>query len=571
MSVAKRAPKVRVGQDEPRTPKHSLPSYKEPTPETHRRLTREDEAEIALKRTIFTQWTPHLLIALFLLTIAAVPLIQLAIEFRRGDWRTLSAFKAVVRRGELLPRAEDLKAAEKTVETDSVVSQWLLPPAQSFLTGKLRAASEQVYLGRDGWLFYRADVEYVTAPGFLEAAQLRRRTHAAPIQPDPIKAIAHLRDQLAARGIDLIVLPVPTKATVQGEMLSDKVAPNEPLQNASFAEFQERVSAAGVRVFDPAPTLMSFKKTPLYLERDTHWRPETMELVAQELAAEINGGDKERRAPGGRGAEMGRPAERPSLEISGVGDLSRMLKLPNPQPQTVTIRQIVSGNSLWRPSREADVLLLGDSFSNIFSLEALGWGESAGFAEQLSYELRRPIDCILRNSDGAFATREMLAHELARGRDRLAGKKVVIWQFAARELAFGNWKLIDLKLGSAAAARFFTPPPGAEIEVSGMVEATSSVPRPGSVPYADHVMAVQLSDVKSRDASANGAQAVVYLMSMRENVWTPAARLRPGDRVTLRLRNWSEVSAQFEQINRSELDDPELQLEEPVWGELHPR
>jgi alginate O-acetyltransferase complex protein AlgJ len=251
-----------------------------------------------------------------------------------------------------------------------------------------------------------------------------------------------------------------------------------------------------------------------------------------------------------------------------------MLKLPADalanSPQRVTIQQVTSGNALWRPSRDADVLLLGDSFTNIFSLEALGWGESAGFAEHLSLALGgRPLDCILRNSDAAFATREMLASELARGRDRLAGKKLVIWEFAVRELAFGNWKMIDLKLGEAKPSQFFVPNAGEPLEVSGIVEAVSSVPRPGTVPYADHVMAVHLTDLKSPSSqTANAAQSLVYLMSMRENVWTPAARLRPGDRITMRLRAWSDVSAQYEQINRSELDDPELQLEEPSWGEL---
>jgi alginate O-acetyltransferase complex protein AlgJ len=32
------------------------------------------------------------------------------------------------------------------------------------------------------------------------------------------------------------------------------------------------------------------------------------------------------------------------------------------------------------------------------------------------------------------------SEELTTGEDRLAGKKVVIWEFAARELAVGNWK-----------------------------------------------------------------------------------------------------------------------------------
>jgi alginate O-acetyltransferase complex protein AlgJ len=69
----------------------------------------------------------------------------------------------------------------------------------------------------------------------------------------------------------------------------------------------------------------------------------------------------------------------------------------------------------------------------------MGWGESAGFVEQLSYVLARPVDRIVQNDDAAFATRGMLARA---GAERLAGKRVVIWQFAARELAFGDWKII---------------------------------------------------------------------------------------------------------------------------------
>ncbi len=138
-----------------------------------------------------------------------------------------------------------------------------------------------------------------------------------------------------------------------------------------------------------------------------------------------------------------------------------MLKLPATQkvypPEKVTIHQVIMGNALWRPSTNAEVLLLGDSFSNVFSVEAMGWGESAGFAEHLSLALHRPIDCILRNSDAAFATREILSTELARGHDRLAGKKLVIWEFAARELSFGNWKSLDLKLGQAKNFPIFYP------------------------------------------------------------------------------------------------------------------
>jgi alginate O-acetyltransferase complex protein AlgJ len=57
---------------------------------------------------------------------------------------------------------------------------------------------------------------------------------------------------------------------------------------------------------------------------------------------------------------------------------------------------------------------------------------------------------------------------------------------------------------------------------------------------------------------------------MRNNIWTPAARLRPGEKVRLRLRAWSDVAAELQKFNRSEIDDPTVQMEEPSWGELLP-
>jgi alginate O-acetyltransferase complex protein AlgJ len=84
-------------------------------------------------------------------------------------------------------------------------------------------------------------------------------------------------------------------------------------------------------------------------------------------------------------------------------------------------------------------------------------------------------------------------------------------------------------------------------------------------------MAVHLSGFTVRGQPAAGSlEALVYLSSMRDNIWTPAARLRPGDKITLRLRAWSDVAADYEQINRTDIEDPGIQLEEPVWGELVP-
>jgi alginate O-acetyltransferase complex protein AlgJ len=578
-------PNIPVGGEEPRKPTHSLPRYSEPTPETHRKLSREEEAELALKHSVYTPGARSLLITLFLLTIVTVPAIQFATELRSPRpsgglatfdlykpypaWEKIRAVRSADDLWHLLPRGADLKAAEKKIETESVVSAWLQPRVQSLLSGKLQAGNEQVYPGRAGWLFYRPDVDSITGPPFLDPAQLRRRAHVGRVQSDPVKAIVDFRNQLSARGIDLIIVPVPMKPGVDTEKLSPGAEQTAPLHNASFLEFKSRLENAGVRIFDPRPLLIQrktmLKNAPLFLETDTHWRPETMEFVAENLAALISTSSSS--------SPPSSPLQVAEKEINGLGDIARMLRLPPAQnlyrPENITIHEVLSGNTPWRPSKEADILLLGDSFSNIFSLDALGWGESAGFAEHLSRALGgKSLDCILRNSDAAFATREMLSRDLARGHDRLAGKKLVIWEFAARELAFGDWKMLDLKLGQPAPAQFFVPKPGERVVASGTVESISTVPRPGTVPYKDHILALHLTDLSVDGRSAAESwESLVYLESMRDNALTAAAHFRPGDHITLRLRPWADVSDRYEKINRSEIDDPSIQLEEPCWGE----
>src|SRR6476660_2831571 len=96
-------------------PKYSLPRYADPSPSAaHRRLPREEEADLALKNTKFTPGTRQTLIALFLLTIVAVPAIQLVGEFRAvgaiSRLPMISIFKSLP----WLPHAEDLKRVERT-------------------------------------------------------------------------------------------------------------------------------------------------------------------------------------------------------------------------------------------------------------------------------------------------------------------------------------------------------------------------------------------------------------------------------------------------------------------------
>ena len=96
-------------------------------------------------------------------------------------------------------------------------------------------------------------------------------------------------------------------------------------------------------------------------------------------------------------------------------------------------------DSRWMKHKSEHNLLYDIRRSPVFSLTSMGCGDAAGLVEQVSYLLRRPIARVVQNDQGAFATRSMLRQP---GVDRLAGKRVVIYEFAARELAFGGWQIL---------------------------------------------------------------------------------------------------------------------------------
>src|SRR5437764_12879387 len=66
---------------------------------------------------------------------------------------------------------------------------------------------------------------------------------------------------------------------------ANRAQASSDLANPSFNEFKARLEREKVRLFDPAPFLMERGRNGhRYLETDTHWRPETMEVVAERLA-----------------------------------------------------------------------------------------------------------------------------------------------------------------------------------------------------------------------------------------------------------------------------------------------
>jgi len=463
---------------------------------------------------------------------------------------------------------------EKDMKAESLLTQVVLPPAQELLV-YAGSGNEKGYVGRQGWLFYRPGMDYCTGPRFLNPRHMIRRADSgtqwrpAP-QPDPRAAIRQFHRQLAERDIRLVLMPTPDKATIHPDKFSSRYEGRRmSVHNPSYRQFLDELEAEGVLVCGVTDALAQYRDhsgNAVYLATDTHWRPEAMELAAAELARLI----EEKIVLGA--TAVGRDWHRTTKEVKNLGDIAMMLKLRQNQSvfgeDVVTIRPVTNAaGEPWRPDPAAEVLLLGDSFANIYSLEMMNWGCAAGLAEQLSFALNRPVDTILRNADGAYATREMLSRELAQGEDRLAGKKVVVWQFAARELAVGDWKLLAMTLKQSRRPADGPLPAGRELIVSGTIAAKSAAPRAGQMPYADHIFTLDLTDLQVHSGTLTEPKIAVYLFSMRNHQNTPAFSWPVGKRVKLKLHSWRPgFFARYGRINRSETDNIELKC--PWWGEV---
>ncbi len=555
--------------------------------------SRERIAQLEVGRTDIAAWLSRTLTAVFLLTISVVPAVQTVSDLqqaRNGERESLLPQSTDALR---LPLAglrafsaadggpfarlfaanrealRSIHSFEDTLEKRSLVGKGLRKRLQGPLTRILGVGNEQVYCGRSGWLFYRPAVDHLTGPGFLDEHQLERRAatgnewREAP-KPNPLPAILEFRDQLAERGIDLLILPVPVKASIHPDRLSRRFpADGHAVNNPSLGLFFSRLAAEGVRVFDPTAVLLEAAASTgeaQYLAADTHWTPQAADLVAEELAATV------RRMI--NLSDGNRAFSSNEVPVENVGDLAEMLELSSVfPPQTVLTGAVEGPNGA--PAHgggPAEIVLLGDSFANIFQQRGLGWGENAGLAQRLRFHLQRPVDALIRNDDGAFATRLLLSQELQKSGGRFAATRVVIWEFTARELSAGDWRSIPMSLPASGEAYFVVPPSGTTIVVEGTVSALSEIPNPKTAPYADFIVGLHMVDLTSNEA-LDGDQALVFTWAMRDRQLTEGASYRVGQRLRMKIRPWADISAELGSITRGEIYENNVFLETPCWGE----
>jgi alginate O-acetyltransferase complex protein AlgJ len=184
---------------------------------------------------------------------------------------------------------------------------------------------------------------------------------------DPRQALVEFKRQLEQRGIALVVVPTPVKPAMHPEKLASGRTWTVPVQNPSYRAFLEDLrSQQRESVRRRRRARARQRRFHGYLATDTHWRPEAMERAAVLLGQFIRDQVSLADAP----SEQYQVEPR---EITNVGDVATMLDLPEGhrlnRPESVTIHRVLDADGQpWRPSRSADVLVLGDSFSNIYSL-----------------------------------------------------------------------------------------------------------------------------------------------------------------------------------------------------------
>lgn len=260
---------------------------------------------------------------------------------------------------------------------------------------------------------------------------------AADRETNPLPAIIELRDMLAERGISLLVAPVPVKPTIYPDRFSGRFESRaNPVENASHPEFLTRLADARIHHVDLTAALWEARSAsaePLYLESDTHWSPAGVGVAARVISTAVA-------ALAPSWAQPAVAYRTTALEVSNVGDIRSMLRLRSSEPERAGVRLVTSPGGAQIIRETAEVLLLGDSFANIYSDPTLGWGTRGGLAEHLAARLGRSVDKLAINDNASHATRLALAGDIARGGGRIGGKRVAIYQFAERELAHGDWR-----------------------------------------------------------------------------------------------------------------------------------
>jgi alginate O-acetyltransferase complex protein AlgJ len=283
--------------------------------------------------------------------------------------------------------------------------------------------------GVDGWLFFGGELRLLSLGRFWgdDAAKVSR-AHKPELK-DPVPAILDFQQQLKARGIELVVVPVPPKAAIYPE----KIVPGFDVRTADPApvlhRFYEELRGAGIDVLDLSALFIQNRdhaRGAVFCKTDSHWSGIGCVLAAQAIADKVR-------------SKLPQPATPKEYmsdwkEVHVSGDLDGLMsrETHKPGPERIAVQSVSEkGNgAAIEPDANSPLLLLGDSHTMVYH-DFLA--ERAGLLDQLALQLGFAPDLIGTRGSGATPVRINLYRRSVKDAGYLAKKKVVVWCFAARE------------------------------------------------------------------------------------------------------------------------------------------
>ena len=263
----------------------------------------------------------------------------------------------------------------------------------------------------NGWLYSKNELAHLAKGELAKGEVVKKSACRKAANADPLPALKFFHDELAKRGIKLIVVPVPPKLAVE---------PCAPLQRGEamvyLRPFYQELRAQGVDVLDLSERFLADADKPCYCRTDAHWSPTGIGAAAEELAKRIDL----------RGtAEF--PAAASELDVSG--DLAKSLAPNDPEREKLAFTA-VGGKPV---DESSPVLLIGDSHTLVFSTGGDMLAEHGGLAERLAALLKMPVDRIGVKGSAATAVRINLYRKAVKNPAWLKNKKFVIYCFSCRE------------------------------------------------------------------------------------------------------------------------------------------
>ena len=524
----------------------------------------EDEKDLTDYRV--SRRSAVVLIVLFLLAMVLPPLGDFIYKSATGQL----AASPVLRLLSYRPSAnatlhEHLLSVERSL-TDLPYAKAIRRQTQHALTAWAGEGNMKVHPGNNGWLFYRPELAALNGWGPL-------KTQPFSVMKDPTLAkmkparqlVLDFAAELKARGIPLLLVPLPVKPMLYPEHLLNKT-PDRPLRHPDQLAFYDELRAAGIDVLDLTQALYELKsRYPLFLQQDTHWSPEAMKKSAELIGNHI----KKTRPSLIPQSETSLRMDARIHDRSSFGDLVNLLDLSDPASLfRKESAQLVSIHGL-DPDPAAPITLLGDSFVNIYTDPTLGFEDpgtadqenpppmKAGLAYQLSLILQQPLDVIAKNGAGATATRREFA---ARPDDLVRAKKLVVWVIASRDLLYSpaaareaniEWDSVTFNPNTSKPAAATPPTAEGKIIVEAQLLAKSSNQDANGTPYPDalHTALYRVTKVLSGDFDpASTWQAIQWTFKKKE--LQPTASFAPGQTYRLTLVPWDTQTA-LKSLNRS--------------------